>query len=60
MKIQIVKNFIRLKIGMEVDKPEVLANKLIKLGIAKVVSEGKKVIEDLSTKEFKTPDKKKK
>ena len=58
MKLEVIKNYIGLKVGNIIDKSDFLAEKLIRLGIAKAVSEGKKVIEELSSKELKVKDKK--
>ena len=58
MKLEVIKNYIGLKVGNIIEKSDFLAEKLIRLGIAKAVTEGKKVIEDLASKEFKVKDKK--
>ena len=60
MKIQIVKNFMELQVGMEIEKPDALAEKLIAKGFAIAVGAGKKVIDDLNTKELKVKGKAKK
>ena len=58
MKLEVIKNFISLKVGDLIEKDDFAGEKLIRLGIAKAVSEGKKVIEELSSKELKVKDKK--
>lgn len=56
MKLEIVKNYVSLKVGAIIDKEGYLAEKLIKLGIAKVIGEKELKVEE--TKELKIKDKK--
>ena len=62
MKIQVLKNYLNLSEGVIVDKDDFIAEKLIRLGIAKSVKELKEIEVSTplveQTKEFKPKAKK--
>ena len=60
MKLEVIKNYLNLKAGNLIEKDDTIAEKLIRFGVAKAVTEGKKVVEELSSKELKVKDKKNK
>jgi uroporphyrinogen-III synthase len=53
MEILMLQHFGNLKKGQVYERGESTANKLVKMGIAKIVGKEEKQIDDLETKEFK-------